>query len=58
MRRNDCPQWTGNCNYPAYQVFEAQFSDTDPTAIDRDFQGFLSAKALYEWNKATDTFGK
>lgn len=42
--------------YPPYQVFEAMYCDTDPKHMERDFQGFLNAKALHEWNKATDFF--
>lgn len=41
-----------------YQVFEAKFLDEDSTHLDRDFLAFLSAKHLFEWNKATDTFGR
>jgi hypothetical protein len=42
--------------YPAYQVFEAKFLDDEETNIERDFKAFLSAKNLFEWNKATDYF--
>lgn len=38
--------------YPDYQVFEAKFLDND--TLKRDFDGFLAAKALFEFNKATD----
>jgi hypothetical protein len=41
-------------DYPPYQVFEAKFLDEEPGNLDRDFKAFLAAKALYEWNKATD----
>src|ERR1700722_13603099 len=41
-----------------YQVFEAVFLDEQPDALDRDFTAFLNAKALYEWNRETDTFRK
>jgi hypothetical protein len=41
-----------------YQVFEAKFLDSEGTEMERDFEGFLAAKSLYEWNRATDTFGK
>lgn len=41
-----------------YQVFEAKFLDNDPTHLQRDFDAFLHAKALYEWNRETDTFRK
>lgn len=44
--------------YPPYQVFEARFLDEEPGLIERDYQAFLHAKALHEWNKVTDTFGK
>lgn len=43
-------------DFPGYQVFEAKFLDEDVTNIDRDFKAFLNAKALHEWNKATDYF--
>lgn len=39
-----------------YQVFEAKFLDDEDGNLDRDFKGFLAAKQLYEWNKATDYF--
>jgi len=45
-------------NIPPYQVFEAKFLDEDEKHLNRDFAAFLNAKALYEWNKETDTFGK
>lgn len=41
---------------PPYQVFEAKFIDDEPDAIERDFSAFLAAKALHEWNKATDFY--
>ncbi|MBK3666164.1 hypothetical protein JJE66_33705 [Bradyrhizobium diazoefficiens] len=45
-----------------YQVFEAKFleenEDIPGRNMDRDFNAFLAAKDLYEWNKATDTFRK
>jgi hypothetical protein len=41
---------------PPYQVFEAKFLDSEENSIDRDYKAFLSAKALFEWNKATDYF--
>ena len=41
-----------------YQVFEAKFLDDDPKHMQRDFEAFLHAKALYEWNRDTDTFRK
>ncbi|MGY3406079.1 hypothetical protein ACVWZV_002192 [Bradyrhizobium sp. GM5.1] len=44
--------------YPAYQVFEAKFLDEETDSTETDFKGFLAAKSLYEWNRATDTFGK
>ena len=43
-------------DYPPYQVFEAKFLDDEETNIERDFKAFLSAKNLFEWNKATDYF--
>jgi hypothetical protein len=57
-RKNQNRQRKGKdpIDYGPYQVFEAKFADDEPAALDRDFKGFLNAKALYEWNKATDTF--
>jgi hypothetical protein len=43
-------------DYPPYQVFEAKFQDDDPANMDFDFKGFLHAKGLFEWNKATDPY--
>lgn len=43
-------------DYPPYQVFEAKYLDDTAGNIERDFEGFLAAKKLYEWNKATDFF--
>jgi hypothetical protein len=28
--------------------------DEDELSVDRDFKAFLAAKALHEWDKATD----
>jgi hypothetical protein len=39
--------------YPPYKVFEAKFLDEDPKNMDRDFKGFLAAKALFEFDKLT-----
>lgn len=39
-----------------YQVFEAKFLDADKSFLDRDFDAFLLAKGLFEWDKATDPF--
>lgn len=45
-----------------YKVFEAKFLEADETKpggnIDRDFNAFLAAKELFEWNKATDVWGR
>ncbi len=41
---------------PPYEVFEAKYLDPEDGLIDRDYKAFLSAKHLYEWNKATDYF--
>jgi hypothetical protein len=41
-----------------YEVFEAKFLDDDPSHLQRDFDAFLHAKALYQWNRETDTFRK
>ena len=40
--------------YPPYQVFEAKFLDNK--TLKRDFEGFLAAKALYEFDKETDVW--
>lgn len=37
-----------------YQVFEAKFQDEGGTEMQRDFEGFIAAKKLFDWNKATD----
>lgn len=39
-----------------YQVFEAKFLDDDKNALDRDYEAFLAAKQLYQWNRATDAW--
>lgn len=39
-----------------YQVFEAKFLDADKNFLRRDFDAFLTAKSLYEWDKQTDSF--
>jgi hypothetical protein len=45
-------------DYPikAYQAFEAKFLDDDKGNLERDFQAFLHAKALFLWDKETDSF--
>lgn len=45
-------------DYPIkpYVVFEAVFLDAQDSFKDRDFKAFLTAKALFEWNKETDPF--
>jgi hypothetical protein len=57
-KKNKAREIKGNArwNYGKYQPFEVLFLDNDKGNIDRDFQAFLNAKALYEWNKATDPF--
>lgn len=42
--------------YEPYQVFEARFLDEDDSFLNRDFEAFLHAKKLFEWNKLTDNF--
>lgn len=39
-----------------YQVFEAKFLDADKAFLDRDFNAFILAKGLFEWDKITDPF--
>lgn len=39
---------------PAYQVFEAKYLDEKKGDIENDFEAFLHAKALFQWNKETD----
>lgn len=41
-----------------YQVFEAKYLDDDPSFMKRDMEAFLHAKALREWDCATDPFYK
>lgn len=45
-------------DYPIkpYKVFDAQFLDYDKDSMGRDFDAFLHAKALREWDVATDSF--
>jgi hypothetical protein len=45
-------------DYPIkpYQVFEAKFLDSEKSHLDRDYQAFLTAKALHSWDKLTDPF--
>lgn len=45
-------------NYPEYQVFEPKFLDDDKGNMARDFKGFLAAKALFEFDKATGFWAK
>lgn len=42
--------------FKPYQVFEAKFLDNEKSHLERDFQAFLNAKALYEWDKETDPY--
>lgn len=39
--------------YPKYQVFEPHFLDAEPGNLKRDFAGFLAAKELFAFDKAT-----
>lgn len=39
-----------------YQVFEAKFLDPLGTEMKRDMKAFLAAKALLDWNNATDFY--
>ncbi len=41
-------------DFDPYEVFETKFLDDEPGNLERDFGAFLSAKSLFEWNKATD----
>lgn len=45
-------------DYPIkpYQVFEAKPLDDQKTHLSRDFDAFLHAKALCEWDRETDAF--
>jgi len=43
---------------PPYKMFEAVFLDEDPEEMDRDFNSFLSAQNLYEWQKGASKFFK
>lgn len=39
-----------------YLVFEAKFLDNEKRHLDRDFEAFLNAKSLFEWDKETDPY--
>lgn len=41
---------------PPYQAFEAKFLDKNKGMIEDDFDAFLHAKALYEWDARTDWY--
>ncbi len=41
---------------PPYQAFEAKFLDKEKEYMKEDFDAFLSAKHLFEWDKKTDWF--
>lgn len=41
---------------PPYQVFEAKFLDKEPTYMKEDFDAFISAKELYQWDQKTDWY--
>lgn len=43
-------------SYDPYQAFEARYLDEDSKAMKRDFEAFLHAKALHEWNKETHPY--
>lgn len=45
----------GKIVYPPYKVFEA-INLTDHGSIDDDFEGFLGALKLYNWDKKTDFY--
>lgn len=53
-------QYTGkefnDYEIPTYQAFEAKYLDEDLGNLERDFEGFIHAKALFEWNKKTDFY--
>lgn len=37
-----------------YKVFEAVYLDKDRKALNRDYEAFLAAKALFEWNATSE----
>lgn len=39
-----------------YEIFEAYYLDAEKTHMDRDFDAFVHAKALFNWDKETDSF--
>lgn len=41
---------------PPYQAFEAKFLDKNKGMLEDDFDAFLHAKALYEWDARTDWY--
>jgi len=41
---------------PPYVAFEAKFMDKEKGMMEYDFDAFLSAKNLYEWDKKTDWY--
>lgn len=41
---------------PPYQAFEAKYLDKNKGMIEDDFDAFLHAKALYEWDARTDWY--
>lgn len=41
---------------PPYQAFEAKFLDKNKGMLEDDFDAFLHAKALFEWDKRTDWY--
>lgn len=44
--------------FPTYQVFEAKFLDNEKGNMKRDYAGFLAAKALHEFDRATGFWAK
>jgi hypothetical protein len=39
---------------PPYKVFDAVFLDEDPEEMERDYNSFINALNLYEWQKSAD----
>jgi hypothetical protein len=45
-------------DFPEYRVFEPKFLDENSENLKRDFDGFLAAKKLFEFDKATGFWAK
>ena len=48
----------GRADYDKYVPFEAMYLDEEKDSLQYDFDAFLHAKGLFEWNKDTDFYYK